>query len=159
MATDVTKVRREDTRAIPKWIIPYLKPILRLMSRAHVWLFIRSKGRGTLQGVPICVVAMTGRKTGQRRTIPLMHVTHGDDVILVASQAGMDFHPSWYHNIKADPHIEVTADGQTGKFIAREANDAEKAEVWPVCVAVYSDYDVYQARTDRDITVFICSPE
>ena len=35
---------------------------------------------------------------------------------------------------------------------------AEKAALWPKLVAMYSSYDDYQARTDRDIPVVICSP-
>ena len=161
MATDVTQVRREDVRPIPKGIIPYLKPVIRLVSRLHVWLFRRTQGRrgARMQGAPICLVTMTGRKTGKRRTIPLMYIPHGDDVLLIASQAGMDFHPSWYWNIHADPHIEVVAEGRTRQLVAREANDDEKAALWPVAVAVYPDYDDYQARTDRDIPLLICSPE
>ena len=87
MATDVTQVKREDVSAIPKWIIPIAKPFMRLMSRAHVWMYQRSpnSGAGKFAGAPICVVGMTGRKSGKWRTIPLMYVTHGDDVILVAS--------------------------------------------------------------------------
>ncbi len=161
MASDVTRVPSEDVRAIPAWIVPYVKPVIRLISRLHVWIFQRSQGRfaATFAGSPVCLVTMTGRKTGKRRTIPLMHIPHGDDVLLVASQAGMHIHPSWYWNLKADPHIEVIAKGQTRQMIARQATDEEKAALWPVAVAVYSDYDVYQARTDRDIPLFICSPE
>ena len=161
MATDVTKIRREDVRPIPSWIVPYIKPLTRLLSRMHVWIFRRTEGRrgATLQGAPVCLVTMTGRTTGKRRTVPLMYLPHGEDVLLVASQAGMEFHPSWYWNIMADPHIAVAVEGRTRKFVVRQANDEEKAALWPIAVASYPDFDSYQARTDRDIPLLICSPE
>jgi len=41
---------------------------------------------------------------------------------------------------------------------AHLASDTEKAMVWPVAVAAYPDFAAYQARTDRNIPVFICGP-
>jgi hypothetical protein len=40
----------------------------------------------------------------------------------------------------------------------RQASDTEKAEVWPHAVAVYSEFDDYQAKTDRNIPLLICTP-
>jgi hypothetical protein len=34
----------------------------------------------------------------------------------------------------------------------------EKATLWPVIVDAYPPYDEYQARSDRDIPVFVCDP-
>ena len=39
----------------------------------------------TLSGMPICLVEMTGAKSGKQKTIPLMYVPHEQGVILVAS--------------------------------------------------------------------------
>jgi hypothetical protein len=41
---------------------------------------------------------------------------------------------------------------------ARTASAAEKAALWPRLLAVYPDYDDYQARTERDIPVVILEP-
>jgi hypothetical protein len=41
---------------------------------------------------------------------------------------------------------------------ARQVDDAEKAKLWPICVKHYREYDDYQARTDRNIPVFVCEP-
>lgn len=160
MATDVTKIRREDVRPIPAKAVPFIKRFMHLMTRAHVWVYRVTQGRvgKTFAGSPCCLVVMTGRKTGERRTIPLIHIPDGDEIILIASQGGMDRHPGWYWNLKADPNIEVIADGRTRKMVARQADDAEKARRWPKAVAVYKDFDQYQARTDRDIPLFVCSP-
>ena len=160
MATDVTKIRREDVKPIPRGIVPLLKRIMHVMTRAHVWIYRMSQGRvgKTLVGTPCCFLTMTGRKSGLTRTIPLIYIPHEEEVILIASQAGMYKHPTWYWNLKADPNVEVIFEGRTRPMIARHANDAEKAERWPVAVAVYPEFDAYQARTDRDIPLFICTP-
>jgi hypothetical protein len=41
---------------------------------------------------------------------------------------------------------------------AQRASAAEKAALWPKLVAIYRDYDDYQARTTRDIPVLILTP-
>ena len=43
-------------------------------------------------------------------------------------------------------------------MVARTATDGEKAELWPKLVAMYRDFDDYQARTERNIPVVILSP-
>jgi deazaflavin-dependent oxidoreductase (nitroreductase family) len=101
---------------------------------------------------------MKGRKTGKTREIPLMHVPHGQQKILVASLGGISKNPVWYYNLKANPDVTITAEGSTGAYRAREVSAEEKAALWPVIVEAYPPYDEYQARTDRDIPVFVCDP-
>ena len=112
----------------------------------------------TLGEDPICLVTMTGAKSGQSRTIPLMYVPYGEGVLLVASQGGMPRHPVWYHNLMAHPEITVEREGATRRLRARVATADEKVELWPVCVDHYAPYEQYQQRTDRDIPVFVCEP-
>jgi len=151
----------KDVKPIPPFVQRGAKPLLRAMSAANVAVYRLTGGRigGHFPGgAPVCLVTMRGRKTGRLRTIPLIHVARGDDVILVASQGGMEKHPVWYHNLVADPNIEVQVGAQKRKLVARQADDAEKRALWPVLTAVYPDFEDYQARTARNIPVFVCSP-
>ena len=138
---------------MPHWLI-------RAFTRVNVWLYQWSGGRlmNRYAGDPICLVTMTGAKSGKQRIVPLMYVPHGDDVILVASLAGAPQNPFWYHNLLAHPDVEVEYDGQRRKLRARVADNAEKAELWPVCVQHYAPFKDYQERTTRDIPIFICAP-
>jgi deazaflavin-dependent oxidoreductase (nitroreductase family) len=100
---------------------------------------------------------MTGRRSGERREIALIHLPWNDKKLLVASQGGMEKHPLWYFNIAADPNIDIMVGGTTQRYLARQASAEEKRELWPHLLSLYPDFDQYQARTDRDIPVFICS--
>ena len=137
----------------PKWL-------LKGYTRINVWVYRASGGRlmNKLGKDPICLVTMTGAKSGQTRTIPLMYVPYDKGVLLVASQGGMPRHPVWYHNLMAHPDITVERDGTTRRLRARVASAEEKARLWPVCVEHYAPYEEYQQRTDRDIPVFVCEP-
>jgi len=109
-------------------------------------------------GAPICLVTTTGRKSGQPRTVALLYLRHGDDVVIVASKGGMSRHPDWYFNLVDHPQCTIQIKKDTGEFVSRVADPGEKAELWPKLLAMYKSYDDYQARTDREIPVIVCSP-
>lgn len=152
--------RREDVRPIPKKIVPFVRRMTKLFTKLNVAVYKASGGRlmNRFQGQSICLVTMIGAKSGQVREVPLMHVPIDDKKILVASQGGLEMHPAWYYNLKANPEVEILAEGVKRKYRARQVDENEKAELWPSIVAAYADYDEYQARTDRDIPVFVCDP-
>jgi len=137
-----------------------MKFLMTPFSRFNAWRYIQTKGAsmGQFGGREICVASMTGARTGKRRDVPLMYVPYNDGVILVASLGGAPRHPTWYYNLVKNPDIDVYVKGEKLALRARVANSAEKAEVWPVCCKHYPDYANYQARTTRDIPVFICEP-
>jgi len=109
-------------------------------------------------GAPVCLVTTKGRRSGQARTIALLYLIDGDDVVLVASKGGMSHSPGWYHNMMANPDVEVQTGNTRHPMRARRATDGEKARLWPRLVAMYRDYDDYQQRTTRNIPVMILSP-
>ena len=136
------------------------KRVIRFFTALNVLIYRLSGGKlmNRLEGAPICLVTMTGRKSGKRKTIALMYTPHGEDVLLVASLGGAPAHPVWYYNLKAQPQIEIQAGSVRRKMLAREASLEEKRALWPVVVANYRSFEAYQQRTTREIPLFICSP-
>ncbi len=128
--------------------------------RDQVELYERTGGRegNTLRdtGLPIVLFTTRGARSGKVRKNPLMRVEHDGAYAMVASQGGAPEHPSWYHNLKAHPDQVTVQDGpETWDGVAREVTGAEKAEWWERAVAAYPAYAEYQARTDREIPVFV----
>lgn len=139
---------------------PALKMLMRAAMAAHTGIYRMSGGRilGKFRsGAPVCLLTTTGRKSGKRRTIPLLYLQDGDNVVIVASMGGQPKHPIWYLNLEADPNVEVQIGGDRTPMIARTAPAEEKAVLWPKLVAMYSDYADYKARTERDIPVVVLS--
>ena len=132
---------------------------VKLFARLNAWVYRLSGGRlmNTFSGCSICLVKMTGARSGQQRWMPVMYVPYREGVIIVASLGGAPRHPTWYYNLVAHPDIEVMVRNRRMKLTAREVYAEEKAAVWPVCVEHYPPYADYQARTDRAIPVFICA--
>ena len=137
-----------------------LRRFIKPFSGLNVFVYRLTGGRlmGSFQGRPVCLVAMTGARSGKPRTIPLMYVPYKDGVILVASQGGAPKSPVWYYNLVKHPEVEVQVKGRKMKLRARQVEGEEKAEAWQACVEHYPAYDDYQARTDRSIPVFVCEP-
>src|SRR6478672_12455661 len=91
--------------------------------------------------------------------MPLMRVKEGDNYILVGSQGGAPKDPAWVHNLRADPHIELRDETIVRSMFVREVNDmTERARLWTLAVAAYPPYAEYQARTKRQIPLFVAEP-
>lgn len=112
----------------------------------------------TLRGVPIIVLTSVGAKSGKLRKTPLMRVEHEGEYAIVASMGGAPQHPTWYHNLKANPHVELQDGPEKKDYLAREVTGEEKATWWERAVAVWPDYQEYQDKTDRQIPVFVLTP-
>lgn len=107
-------------------------------------------------GLPVIIVTNRGQKTGAIRKTPLMRAVDGNRYILVASMGGAPKHPLWYHNLKAEPNVEIRDKTEVYSMRVREVVDsAERQRLWDIAVEAYPPYQEYQEKTDRVIPVFI----
>jgi F420H(2)-dependent quinone reductase len=109
----------------------------------------------TLLGKPIVVLTTRGNKSGKLRKTPLMRVEHDGQYAVVASLGGAPQHPVWYHNLLADPHVELQDGAAKQDLVAREVTGEEKAVWWERAVRAWPAYAEYQNKTDRRIPVFV----
>ena len=110
-------------------------------------------------GLPVIIVTNRGWKTGAIRKTPLMRVVDGENYILVASQGGAPQHPKWYHNLKADPNVEIRDKTEVFPMRVREVTDAaERQRLWAIAVEAFPRYEDYQNSTERVIPVLVAEP-
>lgn len=123
----------------------------------HVFFYRLTNGRigGRFRGGPVLLLTTIGRKTGKKRTTPLLYVAEGNGYALVASNGGRPKDPSWWSNLKKNPNAEIQLKSKKSKMIARQASDEEKARLWPIVTKMYPTYDNYQKKTARKIPVVI----
>ena len=126
----------------------------------HATVYRLTKGRigGKYQGAPVALVDSVGRKSGKRRTHPLLATEDGDSIVVIASKGGVEKHPAWYHNLMANPDTEVNWYGDVRKVRARETKGKERERLWKQMTDVYPTYNSYQRRTDRQIPVILLEP-
>ena len=108
-----------------------------------------------IKGKPVVLITMRGAKTGRLRRTPLVRVEHEGSYAVVASKGGSPEHPVWYHNLKADPSIEVQDGTESLPYFAREVAGDERDLWWARAVEAFPDFAVYQTRTDRELPVFV----
>lgn len=126
-------------------------------ARDQVALFESSGGTEgtTMRGMPVIILTTLGAKSGKIRKSPLMRVEHDGTYAVVASLGGAPKHPVWYHNVVADPRVELQDGPVRQDMTAREVTGDEKALWWGRAVEAYPDYADYQEKTDREIPVFV----
>lgn len=112
-------------------------------------------------GQPILLLHMRGAKSGQPRVVPLLYTPHGDAFVIVASKAGAERHPAWYHNVRAHPEaVEVEIGRRRIPVTPRIAEGAERDELWSVVNDNYNGYQAYQHRAgERVIPVVVLEPK
>jgi deazaflavin-dependent oxidoreductase (nitroreductase family) len=128
--------------------------------RKQVELYERTGGAegATMRGKPVIILTSRGAKSAKIRKTPLMRVEHDGSYAVVASQGGAPEHPTWYHNLVADPHVELQDGPVRQDMTAREVTGDEKATWWERAVAAWPDYAAYQEKTDREIPVLVLEP-
>lgn len=137
------------------------KFLLHGFSHLNTWVYRASGGRWLGRfpsGAPVCLLTTIGRKSGRRRTTPLLYLRDGKDLVVVASQGGAPQHPSWYFNLQANPNAKVELGRSHFAVIARQVGEDERAALWPRLVAIYPPYETYQRRTTRRIPLLRLTP-
>ncbi|WP_280479826.1 nitroreductase/quinone reductase family protein, partial [Nocardia cyriacigeorgica] len=134
------------TKRPPKLDSPLVPKIIKLMSRAHVWLYQRSGGRigknwrvgaAFRKPAPNLLLEHRGRKSGKLFTTPLVYLVDGEDLVVVASQGGLPNHPQWYRNLVADPEAAVQIGTERRLVRAPLAAAAARARLWRIVVDLY----------------------
>jgi deazaflavin-dependent oxidoreductase (nitroreductase family) len=88
-----------------------------------------------------------------------MRVEHQGEYALVASKGGAPAHPVWYYNLISHPDEVALQDGpEPFDVVVRQAEGDEKVTWWDRAVAAFPPYAEYQAKTDREIPLFVATP-
>jgi deazaflavin-dependent oxidoreductase (nitroreductase family) len=147
-----------------KWLMDATSSLERIRgdAKADVEAYLanpdgRSTGAGP-SGLPTLLLTCLGRKSGEKRTVPLVFLQNGEDMVIVGSLAGYDKHPTWYLNISANPTCWVQLDRRKMTAVARDATDEERKALWPKLTALFPVWGYFQNQTDRPFPIVILSP-
>jgi F420H(2)-dependent quinone reductase len=129
-------------------------------TKAHSSLYRATGGRvgGRLVGSPVLLLVTTGRRSGRRRTTPLLYLEDRGRYVIVASNGGAPTTPLWWLNLRANPDATAELGGRKIRVQASEARGEEKRRLWKRLVAMYPSYEGYQRKTDREIPVVLLEP-
>lgn len=130
---------------------------LKFFDPFHTFVFRLSGGRllGTLIGFPVLLLTTTGRRSGKRRTSPLLYLEEEESLLVVGSMAGAPRHPDWYHNLVANPMVEVETRAGRRPMRAEPSTEEERRRRYERFKAGADRYATYETRTDRAIPVVV----
>jgi deazaflavin-dependent oxidoreductase (nitroreductase family) len=107
------------------------------------------------EGSTILLLTTTGRKSGEKRTTPLIYAQDGNRYVIVASKGGAPEHPGWYQNIEKSPEVELQVKDEVFRARARTVHGEERERLWRKANQVWPHYDEYAKRTAREIPVVV----
>ncbi|MDQ3933921.1 MAG: nitroreductase family deazaflavin-dependent oxidoreductase [Actinomycetota bacterium] len=132
----------------------------RAVPRLHARLYRRLQGRfvGRWLGGPVMVLETVGRRSGKPRATPVIYAWDGDDLIVVAANAGNPRPPAWWLNLEAQPRAHVVMGGERRAVRARRAEGEERERRLRVYERVYPKVHDYRAFTEREFPVIVLEP-
>jgi F420H(2)-dependent quinone reductase len=141
-------------------LTPMEQLVLAPLLRIHDMIYRKTDGRigHRMLGVPSLLLHTTGAKTGKARTTSLTYARDGDAYVIVASKGGDPRSPGWYHNLKANPDVEINV-GPTRFAVKAKPllpDDPDYARLWQIVNKNNANrYESYQKRTSRPIPVVV----
>jgi len=106
-----------------------------------------------VEGRPMLLLTHTGRKSGQRRTTPLVYLKENGRVYVVGSKGGAPTHPDWYHNLVANPRVRVEIGTEEYEADAKVVTGPERDRLYAKLVEQMPFFGDYQRKTPRVIPV------
>ncbi len=122
--------------------------------------FRSNEGRvgGPFEGATMLLLHTRGAKTGRPRVNPLVYLPDGDRYVVFASKGGAPTNPDWYHNLLADPDVEIEVGTQTIPARATVITRPERDELYARQVELRPAFGEYEQKTSRVIPAIVLEP-
>jgi deazaflavin-dependent oxidoreductase (nitroreductase family) len=141
------------TGKLPDWINDHLRAYRESGGRDGHLFDARFAGGGA--AVPTLLLTTVGRRSGKPHTMPLIYGEFDGRYVIIGSKGGAPTQPAWYHNLCAEPRVELQVGPEIFAATARTASGAERAELWQHMAALYPPFLDYQTKTTREIPVVV----
>jgi F420H(2)-dependent quinone reductase len=118
-----------------------------LISPFQRWVIRKTGGRVTLTRKPVLLLTAIGRRSGRSRTVPLLYLRDGDDLIVCNVRPPGERPNPWPLNVRANPEVTIGISGVAEPRIARDACPEELERLWPRLVTLWPPYERFFAQT------------
>ncbi len=103
-------------------------------------------------------LTVTGRRTGQDRSVILGFLEDGQNLVTMAMNGWGDPEPAWWLNLQANPVAEVELGGARFPVRGRAAEGEERARLWDRWRHLDDGLDGYAALRSRETAVVVLEP-
>ena len=127
-------------------------------NRSIIEEFRANEGRvgGRFEGHPLVLLHHQGAKSGTVRVNPLAtQPIDGSTWAVFGSKGGADSNPDWYHNLLANPEVEIEVGTDRISVTARVARGDERERIWSKQKQLTPGFAQYEKGTSREIPVIV----
>lgn len=110
---------------------------------------------GPFVGRDVLILTTKGARSRETRETPLVYTRNGDHYVVVASKGGAPTHPSWYHNLVAQPDVTVEVLGEKFKARAHVQDDPDHERLYQHHASKNPSFHEYRKLTSRRIPVIV----
>ncbi len=110
---------------------------------------------GPFVGRDVLILTTKGAKSGETRVTPIVYTRDGKHYVIIASKGGAPTNPSWFHNLKAHPHVTVEVDGEQFAAHARVVDGDDYERLYDHHASINPSFHDYRKRTARKIPVVV----
>ena len=134
--------------------------LLHVAPRFDKWVIPMTRGRLSSVGLnKVGLLSSVGAKSGLQREQPLLMIPDGPDLLVIGSNYGRAPHPSWAHNLAANPQCSVQFRGPKRGYRAELLSGSDRDKAWTTAVDFYNGYEAYRRTSaPREIRVFRLRP-
>ncbi|MEV0531747.1 nitroreductase/quinone reductase family protein [Kitasatospora sp. NPDC050463] len=105
---------------------------------------------GSFAGTPLLLLTTWGRRSGEPRTTPLVHLTDAGRTVVFASNGGAPADPDWYRNLAARPEVTVELGAESFPALAVPVADENWYEaLWAAQIAAQPSFAAFRTRAGR----------
>ena len=127
--------------------------------RLDPYLLRATRGRfGMGLVLPTALLETRGAKSGALRRNAVIYFPDADQVMIIASKAGAERHPAWFHNLRANPDVTFGGIPMHATVIS---DQAECDRIWTLADRVFAPYATYRreaAKVNRTIPIIQLTP-
>ena len=112
---------------------------------------------GMFDAMPLLLLHQQARNRKERIN-PLAYLTDDGRYVIFASKGGAPTNPDWYHNLKANPQVEIEVGTNTIDVVAGEAAGEERERLFRTQSERVPQFAEYEKQTEREIPVIVLTP-
>ncbi len=137
-----------------------MKKVFQFFLTIHVHLYRLTGGKwgSQVQGLPVLLLTHVGRKTNRKRTTPLGYFMDDNRYVIIASNAGFDSNPAWFHNVSANPRVSIEVGEQKLQVDAKVIEPEKRNLLWAKLTKLAPGYAGYEKKTNRVIPLVALQP-
>ena len=137
-----------------------MKKVFQFILTVYVFLYRLSGGRlgSRVQGLQVLLLTSIGRKTNRKRTTPLGYFMDGNRFVIIASNAGFDVHPAWFHNLSRNSRVSIEVGRRKLQADAEVVDPEKRKSLWAKLEKIAPGYAGYERKTSRVIPLVALKP-